>query len=119
MGRGGVTAQQRKEGHKRNISCFSFLFLNNSKKSYSSLSGEGLKARVRDCAAMSAGNSQEWHEAPAKRSNIIMAIRGSEREGLELEGGAAIVNFGGSEGGGRSLQVLGGTWEELAKEMRG
>ena len=83
------------------------------------MSGGGPKARLRDCAAISAGSSQEGHEAPEKRSNMIISIRGSDREGLKLERGAAIGNFWGSKVSGHSLQVLGGTWEELATEMRG
>ena len=50
---------------------------------------------------------------------MIITIRGSVREGLKLELGAAIGNFGGSKVSGHSLQVLGGTWEELVKEMQG
>jgi hypothetical protein len=83
------------------------------------LSGGRAKASLRDCAAISAGSSQEGHEAPAKRSNMIITIRGGVREGLKPELGAAIDNFGGSKVSGHSLHVIGGTWEELAKEMQG
>lgn len=50
---------------------------------------------------------------------MIIKKRGSDRAGLAFERGAAIGNLGSSKGSGHSLQVLGGTWGELAKKMPG
>ncbi len=65
-----------------------FFVFKKSKKKLLRFEWRGAKASLRECAAISAGSSQEGHGAPAKRSNMIITIRGSVREGLKLELGA-------------------------------
>lgn len=49
----------------------------------------------------------------------MVGITGSEQGGQKAEGGCRNINLGGRKVDGRGLHVLGGTWEELEKEIKG
>ena len=49
----------------------------------------------------------------------MVGITGSEQGGQKAERGCRNINSGGRKVDGRGLHVLGGTWEELEKEIKG